>query len=75
VGHATTGKGDSFVGGDYSRKSEESSLVDVLFIKRWRNIPAKKPVEKKFKLQYQIFFIEICSVVLYLCSVIEFNVE
>jgi hypothetical protein len=34
---------------------------------RWKDIAAKKAVKKIFKLKYQIFFfVEICSVVLYL---------
>jgi hypothetical protein len=68
VVHVTAGKGDFFVGADYSRKSEEFSPADVLLIKRWREIAAKKSCEKKkFKLKYQIFFsVELCSVALYL---------
>jgi hypothetical protein len=66
VVHATAGKGDCFVGADYSRTSEESSPADVLLINRWRDIAAKNVVKKKFKLKYQICFVEICSAVLYL---------
>jgi hypothetical protein len=50
----------------FVEESEESSLAKMLLIKQWRDITTKKVVKKKFKLKYQIFFVEICSVVLYL---------